>query len=58
MVGDRPETDGKFAERLGAKYAMVRSGVTPPGVAVTDPVPDFDASDLAALAKAVLSSKS
>ena len=54
MVGDRPETDGRFAERLGAKYAMVRSGVTPPGAVVTDPVPDFDASNLLALADEIL----
>lgn len=54
MVGDRPETDGRFAERLGAKYAMVRSGVTPPGAVVNDPVPDFDASNLLALAEGIL----
>lgn len=54
MVGDRPETDGKFAERLGAKYAMVRSGVTPPGATVDDPVPDLDALNLLELANQVL----
>jgi HAD superfamily hydrolase (TIGR01450 family) len=54
MVGDRPETDGKFAERLGAKYAMVRSGVTAPGVKVDDPTPDLDAANLLALADEVL----
>ena len=57
MVGDRPETDGKFAQRLGAKYAMVRSGVTPPGAAVDNPVPDFDALNLAALADQILGPK-
>lgn len=31
MVGDRPETDGLFAERLGSPFALVRSGVTAPG---------------------------
>ena len=31
MVGDRPETDGLFAERLGCAFALVESGVTPPG---------------------------
>ncbi len=54
MVGDRPETDGRFAERLGAKYAIVRSGVTPPGVRVDDPVPDLDALNLFALVNEVL----
>ncbi|HEY5274478.1 MAG TPA: HAD-IIA family hydrolase [Acidimicrobiales bacterium] len=57
MVGDRPETDGRFAERLGAKYAMVRSGVTPPGTVVDNPVPDFDALNLAALADEILGGK-
>ena len=28
MVGDRPETDGLFAERLGCSFALVESGVT------------------------------
>lgn len=31
MVGDRPETDGLFAERLGCAFALVETGVTPPG---------------------------
>jgi HAD superfamily hydrolase (TIGR01450 family) len=54
VVGDRPETDGGLAQRLGARFALVRSGVTPPGVEVHDPHPDFDALDLAALADEVL----
>jgi ribonucleotide monophosphatase NagD (HAD superfamily) len=29
MVGDRPETDGLFAERLGCRFALVRSGSRP-----------------------------
>jgi len=28
MVGDRPETDGAFAERLGARFALVGTGVS------------------------------
>ncbi len=28
MVGDLPETDGRFAETLGCRYALVLSGVT------------------------------
>lgn len=54
MVGDRPETDGMFAERLGARYAMVRSGVTRPDTIVTEPHLDFDAANLLALAHQVL----
>ncbi|MEM8747569.1 MAG: HAD-IIA family hydrolase [Actinomycetota bacterium] len=51
MVGDRPGTDGLFASRLGAPFALVRTGVT-----VTDEtsMPDLDvtidAHDLAAVA--------
>lgn len=48
MVGDRPETDGLFARRLGARYAQVRTGVTPRGVAV--PGADIDVDDLTAVA--------
>ena len=32
MVGDRWSTDGLFAEALGCPFALVRTGVTPPGV--------------------------
>lgn len=31
MVGDRPETDGLFADRIGCRFALVESGVTPTG---------------------------
>lgn len=31
MVGDRPETDGLFAERLGCDFALVETGITPRG---------------------------
>jgi glycerol 3-phosphatase-2 len=31
MVGDQPATDGRLAERLGVPFALVDSGVTPPG---------------------------
>jgi len=45
-VGDQPGTDGRLAERLGIPFALVDSGVTAPGAAVTGvPVavrrPDF-----------------
>ncbi len=50
MVGDRPDTDGRFALALGCRYAQVRSGVTPSGAAV-EPTPDLDAADLAGIAE-------
>ncbi len=48
MVGDRPDTDGRFARALGYRFALVHTGVTPAGVAV-DPDPDLVAPDLASL---------
>ncbi len=48
VVGDRPSTDGAFARRLGARFALVESGVTPRGSAPRDgePRPDLVAADL------------
>lgn len=46
MVGDRPDTDGRFARRLECRYAHVWSGVTSPG-AIVEPIPDLMADDLA-----------
>ena len=53
MIGDRPDTDGKFAVTLGWRFALVLSGVTtsPHGV---DPPPDLVAVDLAALVDQLL----
>ena len=31
MVGDQPRTDGLLAQRLGIRFALVDSGVTPAG---------------------------
>ena len=53
MVGDRPETDGLFAQRLGCLYAQVWSGVTAVGTLVS-PTPDLEADDLAAVASSLL----
>jgi 4-nitrophenyl phosphatase len=50
VVGDRPSTDGALARGLGARFALVLSGVT--GEAELDgltPVPDAVAPDLGAL---------
>ena len=53
VVGDRLETDGEFALRLGVRFALVRSGVTLPGAAV-HPAPALDAPDLAAMVDRLL----
>jgi HAD superfamily hydrolase (TIGR01450 family) len=52
MVGDRPDTDGRFARAIGCRFALVYSGVTAPGT-VTDPVPDLTAADLAGVVGAL-----
>ncbi len=52
VVGDRPSTDGLFAAVLGCPFALVRSGVTAPGTAVSVPVA-IDAPDLATVAEVV-----
>lgn len=50
VVGDRDSTDGALARALGARFALVLSGVTPEhGVAGLDPAPDEVAPDLGAL---------
>lgn len=51
MVGDRPDTDGLFAKRLGARFALVLSGVTRPEDLPVEPEPDLLADDLAALVR-------
>lgn len=52
MVGDRPDTDGRFARTLGWRFALVLSGVTTE--LPVDPEPDVVATDLAALVAAEL----
>jgi 4-nitrophenyl phosphatase len=49
MVGDRPSTDGLFAEVIGCRFAIVRTGVTAPG-APLEASPWLDVADLAAVA--------
>ncbi len=52
MVGDRPETDGRFAARLCCRFALVRTGVTAPGDVVDAAQRvDLDVDDLAAVAR-------
>ena len=49
MVGDRPDTDGLFAQRVGASFGLVLSGVTQASDLPVEPAPDRVAGDLAAL---------
>ena len=57
MVGDRPETDGLMAARIGCQFALVRSGVSGPADELAghaDLVVHIDLPDLAALAALIL----
>lgn len=49
VVGDRPDTDGLMALRLGLPFALVFTGVTGPDDAPFEPDPAMTAPDLAAL---------
>jgi ribonucleotide monophosphatase NagD (HAD superfamily) len=49
VVGDRPSTDGAFARALGARFALVLSGVTGADDLPVEPGPDVVAADLATL---------
>jgi HAD superfamily hydrolase (TIGR01450 family) len=49
MVGDRPDTDGRFAVALGFRNALVLSGVTRRRDLPVAPLPDVVAPDLASL---------
>jgi len=57
MVGDRPDTDGKLARRLGARFGLVLSGVTTRSNLPVEPAPDRIAADLAAMVEAELASE-
>ena len=57
MVGDRPETDGRFASVLGCRFALVRTGVSSPGAAIDGDVRvDLDAADLGEIARHLVES--
>lgn len=49
MVGDRPSTDGMLARNMGARFALVLSGVTEAADLPVEPEPDVVADDLAAV---------
>lgn len=49
LVGDRPDTDGLMARRLGIPFALVFTGVTSPDDTPFEPEPATIAPDLATL---------
>jgi HAD superfamily hydrolase (TIGR01450 family) len=49
VVGDRPDTDGLIAQRLGLPFSLVFTGVTSEDDLPVDPEPDRTAPDLATL---------
>ncbi len=49
VVGDRPDTDGLVARRLGMPFGLVFTGVTKPEDMPVDPEPDMTAPDLPTL---------
>lgn len=58
VVGDRDDTDGGLARRLGYRFALVLSGSTAPGdVDDLDPSPDLVASDLASVVDRLLAER-
>ncbi|MBL8779116.1 MAG: HAD-IIA family hydrolase [Acidimicrobiales bacterium] len=56
-VGDRPDTDGRFARALGFEWVLVLSGVTRGVDLPVDPVPDLVFADLAAAVDATLAAE-
>jgi ribonucleotide monophosphatase NagD (HAD superfamily) len=55
MVGDQPRTDGVLARALGARFALVLTGVTKASDLPVDPAPDVVAADLAELVRTTCS---
>ena len=49
VVGDRPDTDGRFAVVLGYRFGLVLSGVTAASDLPVEPPPDVVGDDLAGL---------
>ncbi len=49
VVGDRPDTDGRFARALQARFALVLTGVVTADDLPVEPEPDVIAADFAEL---------
>jgi 4-nitrophenyl phosphatase len=56
-VGDRPDTDGLFAEATGSRFALVLSGVTSAADLPVAPTPDLVGPDLATVVDQALGSR-
>ncbi len=54
MIGDRPETDGRFAEAMGYEFGLVLTGVTGRSDLPVDPQPRWIEDDVARLVPAIL----
>ncbi|MGE0880479.1 MAG: HAD-IIA family hydrolase [Acidimicrobiia bacterium] len=54
MIGDRPDTDGRFSVELGVPFALVLSGVVKRSHLPVEPAPHHIADDIAALASTLL----
>ena len=54
MVGDRPDTDGRFARAIGCRFGLVFSGVTHRSDLPVNPTPDVVADDLTGLVDQLL----
>jgi ribonucleotide monophosphatase NagD (HAD superfamily) len=54
MVGDRPDTDGRFARTLGWRFGLVLTGVTSASDLPVEPDPDLIGESLLALVSETL----
>ena len=57
VVGDRPDTDGLFARRMGFRFGLVLTGVTTEAHLPVEPAPDEVAPDLLSLVDRLLSQR-
>ncbi len=57
VVGDRPDTDGLMAKRLGLPFALVFTGVTAEADPPVEPAPALTAASLPALVEAWLAAQ-
>lgn len=53
VVGDRPSTDGALARRVGARFGLVLTGVTPAGHGPVEPQADLEEATFLDLARRV-----
>lgn len=54
VVGDKPETDGELATRMGAEFALVLSGVTAEADLPVQPSPTYVGANLAQIVEMIL----